>query len=304
MRTLFPMPGGFSVARCEACGLARTLPEVPAAEIGRYYPPSYYGVQNRRFHPLLEWAVTVFRKRRVWQIQRFVATGRALDVGCGRGITLSQLRDEGWATAGVEISETAAAQARAALGDSIFVGDVVEGPWEPESFDVVVLWHVLEHLPDPFAVLAKTRQLLRPGGLLVIAVPNLESLQALATGGRWFHLDVPRHYWHFGTRILTRLLEAKGFRIRNVSHFSLEQNPYGWLQSLLNRAGFPPNLLYDILKRRSARDVVHPFRRHPVASILLAPALVVAFPVSLVLTLVEAALRRGGTIEIYAERRE
>lgn len=304
MDRLFPVVDRFSVVQCRACLIAITFPVISPGEMGRYYPPAYYGSGNRRFNPLFEWLVTIFRRRRVRKIERFVAKGRVLDIGCGRGITLCQLKEDGWEVAGVEISETAATHARGLLGDTVFVGDVLAAPWPADSFDVINIWHVLEHLPDPAAVLAKSRTLLRPGGLLVVAVPNFESFQARFAGGQWFHLDVPRHYWHFGAKTLRNLLEDQGFAIHETSHFSFEQNPYGWIQSLLNRMGFPNNLLYDILKHESARNVVHPFRVYPIWSLLLLPALLPIIPLGLALFLFEVLLRRGGTIELYAVLRK
>jgi 2-polyprenyl-3-methyl-5-hydroxy-6-metoxy-1,4-benzoquinol methylase len=303
MDRLFPLGDSFSVVQCRACRIAITFPVVSPAEMATYYPPDYYGTGNRRFNPLFEWLVTILRRRRVQKIKRFIATGRVLDIGCGRGIILSQLKEDGWEVSGVEISETAATRARSLLGDSVFVGDMLTAPWPADSFDVINIWHVLEHLPDPAGVLAKCRKLLRPGGLLVVAVPNFESFQAKFAGRHWFHLDVPRHYWHFGRRNLRELLKAQGFEIRETSHFSFEQNPYGWIQSLLNCMGFPNNLLYDILKHQSARSVVHPFRIYPIWSLLLLPALLLIVPLGLALFLVEVVLRRGGTIELYASRR-
>jgi SAM-dependent methyltransferase len=300
MGRLFPVVDRFSIVQCPACGIAVTFPVISRDEMASYYPPAYYGTGNRRFNPLFEWLVTIFRRRRVRRIERFIERGRVLDIGCGRGITLFQMKEDGWDVSGVEISETAATHARSLLGDTVFVGDVLAAPWPADSFDVINIWHVLEHLPDPVGVLARTRELLRPGGLLVVAVPNFESLQARFAGRRWFHLDVPRHYWHFGEKPLRALLEEKGFAIRETSHFCFEQNPYGWIQSLLNRLRFPPNLLYDILKHESARNVVHPFRAYPIWSLLLVPTLVFIIPLSLILFLFEVLLRRGGTIELYA----
>jgi hypothetical protein len=140
--------------------------------------------------------------------------------------------------------------------------------------------------------------MLQPGGLLAVAVPNVDSLQAALFGPRWFHLDLPRHYTHFGARSLAGLLRRQGFRVVREDHFCLEQNPFGWLQSLYNALGFPENLLYDLLKAPSARSGIA--RSHPWAcglSLLLLPPLL---GLSLLLTVAEAALRRGGTIEVYA----
>ena len=301
---LFPVGDRFSLVQCRACRIAVTFPVITPEEMRGYYPPAYYGTGNRRFNPLFEWLVTIFRHRRVRKIERFVAKGRVLDIGCGRGITLSQLKGDGWEVSGAEISETAATHARNLLGDTVFVGDVLAAPWPSDSFDVINIWHVLEHLPDPKGVLAKSRALLRPGGLLIVAVPNFESFQARFAGPRWFHLDVPRHYWHFGEKTLRGLLEKEGFAIQETSHFCFEQNPYGWIQSLLNRLGFPSNLLYDVLKHESARNVVHPFRVYPIWSLLLLPALLLVIPLGLVLFLLEVLFRRGGTIELYAVLRK
>jgi hypothetical protein len=125
-------------------------------------------------------------------------------------------------------------------------------------------------------------------------------LQARWTGRHWFHLDVPRHYHHFGLSVLRRLLTSNGFSILDVSHLSLEYNPYGWIQSLLNKLGFRYNLLYDLLKNRSARSLPDPLRAAPVQILLTLGALPVIAPMSFGLTLLEVLLRRGGTVEVYA----
>lgn len=302
----FPTVPGFRVSTCSSCGIALTLPVLTAEEMSRYYPAEYYGKSNQRFHPVMERLVAAFRRARVRKIERLTSgPGRVLDIGCGRGLTLTYLRQDGWEPFGVELSDTASAHARKLLGDAaIHTGPLSCVPWPRSSFKAVILWHVLEHLADPKGTLALCREFLEPGGLLAVAVPNFESLQSRATGGHWFHLDTPRHYWHFGSKTLKRLLDEHGFTVIDESHVSLEQNPYGWLQSLLNLAGFPCNLLYDILKHGSARDLPQPVRTHPVASTLLLPALLLAVPAALALSALESLLGRGGTIELYAVRRD
>jgi 2-polyprenyl-3-methyl-5-hydroxy-6-metoxy-1,4-benzoquinol methylase len=290
----------FSLVQCENCGLVATFPPVPATEIGRYYPASYYGENNRRFNALLEGLIPFFRNRRALAIEKFVPGGRILDVGCGRGILPTLMRERGWEVDALEFSETAARHARDELHLPVFVGDIVQSPYADSSFDTVVLWHVLEHLADPAAAIRRARQILKPGGLLVIAVPNFESLQARFAGRHWFHLDVPRHYHHFGLTVLRRLLTANGFSVLDVSHLSVEYNPYGWIQSLLNKLGFRYNLLYDLLKNRSARSLPDPLRAAPVQLLLTLGALPVIAPMSFGLTLLEVLLRRGGTVEVYA----
>jgi len=301
-RPILKIDDEFNLVRCEDCGLVATSPPVAPAEIGRYYPASYYGDNNRRFNALLEGLIPFFRNRRAVAIERFVPKGRILDVGCGRGILPALMRERGWDAHGLEFSETSARHARDVLRLPVFVGDFLLSPYAAASFDAVVLWHVLEHVPDPVATLARAREILKPGGLLVIAVPNFESLQARFAGRHWFHLDVPRHYHHFGLALLTRMLTSHGFSILDVSHLSLEYNPYGWIQSLLNTLGSRHNLLYDLLKNPSARSLQNPLRTAPLPSLLTLGLLPVIAPLSFGLTALEVFLRRGGTVEVYARR--
>src|SRR5262249_28159247 len=111
-----------------------------------------------------------------------------------------------------------------------------------------------------------------------------------------------RHYVHLRLKTLRRLLVEQGFAIRSVSHFALEQNPFGWIQSLLNRLGIPRNWLYDALKHASARDASHPVRKRPLAAAATLLALPLVVPRSPVLSLLELVLRGGGTGEVYATK--
>jgi len=296
-----PEPPVFELRRCGACGLGWTSPALPDGEIGAWYPPGYYGAENRRFHWTLELLVRLFRYRRARVIRRRVRPDRVLDVGCGRGAILGYLRSFGYAVQGVELNEHAAWHARNRLGIDVHIGQVADAPLENGSFAAVIFWHTLEHFSEPFKALDRARALLKPGGLLAVAVPNSESLQARWTGSSWFHLDIPRHYTHFGRRSLERALSERGLEIVQTDHFSLEQNPYGWIQSLLNLLGLEFNLLYDWLKDPTSR--MRPLREFPAQSLFTALLLPVLVPLSIGLTLLEAALRRGGTVEVYAIKR-
>lgn len=292
----------FLVQRCFACGLGWTDPAPADDQIGRWYPPAYYGKDNVRFNPFFEWLVRWFRRRRARVIARLVPGGPILDIGCGRGFMLSFLRQAGFEPHGVELNEAAAWHARNRLSLEVHVGSVLDAPYGPEQFQAVVLWHSLEHMRFPERILAHAKQVLKPGGLLVVAVPNSDSLQARWFGNRWFHLDVPRHYFHFGSRSLKGLLSKLGFEIVREDHFSVEQNPYGWLQSIYNALGFDFDFLYGLIKNRTSR--MFSIRKHPVQA-LLSVALLPGFLVlALVMTVIETAVRRGGTIAVYAVKKE
>jgi 2-polyprenyl-3-methyl-5-hydroxy-6-metoxy-1,4-benzoquinol methylase len=293
---------GFALHRCLTCGLAYTAPQLSLEQIAPYYSEAYYGAGNLRFNSLFETLVGWFRRRRAARLQKLhPRAGSVLDIGCGRGHFLSALRREGWSCTGTELNDTAARHARDTLGLNVKIGAFDGTQFPDASFDAIYLWHVLEHLPATSKTLIEARRMLRPQGLLVIALPNLESWQARVCRYHWFHLDLPRHYVHCSTTWLTKTLTELGFRIVEVNHFSAEQNIYGWIQSLLNRAGLKSNLLYDILRRPSARDVNHPWKKYPVQAFLSLAAAAVLLPFATLAMLAEALFHRGGTVEIYAE---
>ncbi|MBI4676206.1 MAG: class I SAM-dependent methyltransferase [Elusimicrobia bacterium] len=292
---------GFEILVCCGCGMGRTIPPVPPEEIGRYYPETYYGKENVRFNVVFERLTRLFRLRRARVIASRAKPGPVLDVGCGRGFILACLRDLGFQPHGIELSDTAAWHARQVLKLAVETCDFNRSPHRKGVYDAVILWHSLEHLPRPVEALARAHALLKDGGLLAVAVPNVESLQAGLFGRHWFHLDVPRHYFHFGAESLASVLVRQGFAIVQEDHFCLEQNPYGWIQSLYNSLGFDENFLYSLLKNRSARAMR--MRRHPIQLALTALTLPVVAALGVLMTLVEAVLRRGGTIEVYAVKR-
>lgn len=286
---------------CTCCGTGRLDPLPSDAEVRDFYPPQYYGDLGNKFRAPIESLVQWVGNRHA----SFLASGlprggRVLDVGCGRGVILGALADRGIEAHGFEVSEAAArgVDPRAKI---CVAPRLEEANYPDEHFDGVIIWHVLEHVRDPRATLATIRRILRPGGRLVVAVPNFGSPQAHWAGPAWFHLDLPRHLYHFPLPALRRLLEGTGFAIRSEHHFSLRQNPFGWLQSWQNRGRkFPRNALYTLLYRRSPGEAP-PFdattRRRLMVGLALgaAPALAA--------TLIETAARRGGTVHIVATPR-
>jgi hypothetical protein len=159
----------------------------------------------------------------------------------------------------------------------------------------VVLWHVLEHVDDPVACLRRAAGWLRPDGVVLVAVPNVASLQARVAGPAWFHLDLPRHRTHFTPGGLESLLEGAGLRKADrLRHLVFEHNFHGMWFALLTRLGMRPGFPFHLLKRNvrpRVRDVA-----------VLAVAGPLLLPVAVLLELVAAAVRRGGTVAVVARR--
>jgi 2-polyprenyl-3-methyl-5-hydroxy-6-metoxy-1,4-benzoquinol methylase len=290
--------GAFHLARCAGCGHVATRPEPAASELADLYGQQYYGPEHKRFKGPLEALTTLFRRWRGWHIARHLRPGTVIDVGCGRGLLLEDLRRRGWTVIGTELSDEAAEYARDVLGIPVKIGEFYALDFRPASADAIILWHTFEHMREPNAVLARVHEVLRPGGVAVVSVPNRESWQARFTGPRWHHLDVPHHLHHYGESTLRRMLERQGFRIARVEHFNSEQNPFGWLQSLLNMISpSTSNALFQSLQNGPGGNGNG--RRMPASSVALLPLLA---PASLGLAAVESLARRGGTVTIWATK--
>jgi SAM-dependent methyltransferase len=288
----------FEIVICSRCGLGRTDPA--PADLLRYYPTGYYGSGGIRFNPLVEAAIRTSRGARVRLLTRaHPAPGAILDVGCGRGLMLAELRSRRWRTVGVEMSEAASHHAREVLGLDVRVGDLAGCRFDEASFDVVTLFHVLEHLPDPDGSLAEARRVIKPEGRLVVEVPNFGSLQANLGGGRGFHVDAPRHLSHFTRAALLQSLRRAGFEPISVATHSFEFGYYGMLQSLLNLATRRPNALYEMLKNRTARPPGSLGGDVAATIALLLPAGIVSVPMEAG----AAALGRGAVLRVLARPR-
>ena len=223
----------FEVRRCAECSLAATWPPATERELARYYPDEYWGESAE---PSSEWlARTQLEKTSTVERHR-PGGGRILDVGCGAGFFLRALDAARWDRWGVEISSRSAAAAARHVGEGrVTVGRLADAPHDASSFDVVAFWASLEHVSAPRGDLERAKEILVPGGLVVVQVPNIESYQARRLGGDWFALDLPRHRTHFGPKTLARLLAETGFDLVETRFRSETHDPHALKQSLKSR---------------------------------------------------------------------
>lgn len=286
---------------CEKCGLGRLFPVPSPGQIRDFYPDSYYGSTGRKFEGLVETFVRIVAARQATFLSRDLPDGgRVLDVGCGRGIMLRAFADRGFEVHGTEVSAAATrgVDPRATLHITSCLADA---NLPKGTFDQIVLWHVFEHLPDPRGTVMEIHRLLKPGGKCVIAVPNFSSLQSRMTGAGWFHLDPPRHLYHFPVDTLRRLLTDGGFQCTSEHHFSLRQNPFGWVQSALNCIpSLPRNGLYVRLHRSGSHE--KPFSR-PLRQ-FFRMFFLLGMPVAVVMSVLTAILRQGATVTVVSRRHD
>jgi len=223
--------GRHKIAKCADCGLIYTddfkKGSVSYAGEGYFTRENQYVSRWDDFCAILEPLVD--------KIIRFKPGGKLLDVGAGVGVLLSIAARRGFISKGVEVSEWASAFAREKKGLDVQTGPLEAAQLPDNSFDVVVINHVLEHVERPREMLADARRILKEDGLLAIGAPNIGSFMAGLCGGKWRSLRPEQHIWHFSAETLKRLVVLSGFE---VVHFEARENypVSGWgLKALAKR---------------------------------------------------------------------
>ena len=206
----------FSILECPQCGLLFTYPRPAPDVIGKYYQSEdYYSHQenNKGFIPRLYEFVKSFNiKHKANLAISGVPQGSLLDIGCGVGDFLVHIKQQGWEVQGIEPSADAKQIAQSRL---VFLPkDPSEyAQFEDASFDVITLWHVLEHIDDLHFQTSEICRLLKPGGRLIIALPNFQSFDCQYYKDKWAAWDVPRHLNHFSQQTIQSIITSTGFQI-------------------------------------------------------------------------------------------
>jgi 2-polyprenyl-3-methyl-5-hydroxy-6-metoxy-1,4-benzoquinol methylase len=213
---LHGLAGEFTLVQCSRCGLIYMNPQLTPSELEAYYPEDYeahVGTRRQRLGWLRRLDYNYGIEKRHRAIRRYAETGRLLDVGCGAGAFLEGMRERGWQVEGIEPGVRAATYAREELGLEIQNATLEEAHLELASLDVVTMWNVLEHLSDPVQSLNRIREALRPGGLLVCAIPNVDSYDLRLFQQYWAGYDLPRHLFVFPPETLQRMVQSAGFEV-------------------------------------------------------------------------------------------
>ena len=215
--------GQFEVRCCDACGTGVTLPSATPAELAAYYTSGYgpyddsLGVVTGAISRAISW----------WQGRRALEgaplhalagrpVGRAVDIGCGRGDLAGVLVRRGWQVTCIDPSESACRAARR-RGVDARPGTLGDVDLERDAYDAAIFHHSLEHSADPSGDLATAVRALRPGGLVLITVPNFGCWQRRRFGNRWYHLDLPRHRIHLTAQGLGAALSRAGAELESLT---------------------------------------------------------------------------------------
>ena len=223
-RKLLIRQGEWNVLRCQECGLGVLDPHPDQWELSDLYQTHYledlYGVG-------FEVGSVEMKKRLSQETHRIrffryaKRSGRLLDIGCGMGYFLAACRNWGYEVEGMDISEDSATYVRKHLNITVSVGTVEEIDYPPASFDVITMWHFLEHARDPRVYLGKAHKWLKPSGLLVVDVPNYTSTDARYAWENWKGWHLPFHLYHFTPETLCRFLVKQSFKVvRRKSYLS------------------------------------------------------------------------------------
>ncbi len=221
--------------RCTSCSLVFLNPAYSDEELAAVYPLNYYAYQDEPKVP--HWKHVAKKMLGYWhgtKEPRFAEPAVFLDIGCGGGALVERMRELGWHSYGVDINK-AATEAGRAKGLRIFCGALQEASYPDAFFDYVRASHSLEHMNRPHEVLEEIRRILKPDGMLLVAVPNIASLPARVFGKYWWHLCAPVHTVSYSRETLTRLLMQHDFHVERLRYNSDYVGTLGSLQIWLNR---------------------------------------------------------------------
>lgn len=214
----------FSVQECKHCKLWLTNPRPHQDDLGRYYDTEDYvshtdgrkGALDLIYNAVRDYAV----RRKLDLLAQYVGKGALLDYGAGTGVFLQKAKEQGWMTQGIEMNEVArnnAASRGLELKEPGYLGSIPKN-----SLQAITLWHVLEHLDNPLEWTKKLAAKLEPGGILVYALPNHESLESEIYKNDWAALDLPLHLFHFKKRNLSDLAKACNLNLEGVHNMPFD----------------------------------------------------------------------------------
>lgn len=241
----------YTINKCNDCYAYFLAPRPSNERLAQAYDSSYYGEKEEKFSsPLVEKILDYFRSGRSRRVSKYLKNGaKVLDVGCGNGRFLKYLLNYGkYELYGTEMEGNSAKRASNISEINLKIGSLEQNDFLENYFDAITLFHVFEHLTEPKQVLEIITKIIKPGGIAVFSFPNIASYQAKLFKGKWLHLDPPRHLFFFSPNDFINIMQNYGFEAVQKHYFSLEQNPFGAVQSILNLTTKKREVFFESLK--------------------------------------------------------
>ena len=289
----------FTLDSCAACRCLFLNPLPGSDEILGFYPTQYWW--NSAKPSALKRLESIYRRLALSDHVAFIvrAAGRRegvdlLDVGCGSGTLLGVLKRRGFRGIGIDFSEEAAGLAEAENGVRVVVGSLERAAFPDQSFDIVTLFHVMEHVANPREVLAEVFRVLRSNGAVVLQVPSIDSWQFKLFGAKWYGLDIPRHVIDYSKHAIFKLLNDSGFVVHRIRHFNLRDNAPAFVSSLFPSLD-PVSRAVQHRKRNVKEPAAATWMRHFIYFLLV----ISASP----LAILESAFGHGATVMIEAHKK-
>lgn len=275
---------GAFIAKCDHCTHIYTVQNNPVEMEELYSTEAYKVVENRH---------SLFDKILSWEYSRVVKTinhlkplkGFLLDFGCGKGKFGSIAKSKGWQVKCIETASERALYAKNIYGLEVDTRPYSTGKIFNTDFDVLTLFHVLEHLPAPKTSLNELiKHNLKQEGLIVIEVPNINSWQSAIAGNKWMHLDASHHFHHFTALNLEKFASDLQLRTIRTSSFSLHLGVLGMIDSFLKLSGYKKNIIYELKNKKN---------------IYLMLAISLLLPFAFLVEVFAAATGHGGILRKY-----
>ncbi len=215
----------FSIVQCNSCDFKFTNPRPEPKDLGKYYESADYvshsksnkGFINSLYHIAKHYSLL----KKIQLINRLSKKGKLLDYGCGTGDFLNTCKVSGWEVSGIEPNDLARTTANELLKTEI-KPELSENSFDKNSFNVITLWHVLEHVSELDKTIETLLSFLKPDGVLLIAVPNCNSYDAQVYGKYWAAYDVPRHLYHFVPKTTEKYFKDKGLTLERILPMPLD----------------------------------------------------------------------------------
>lgn len=231
----------FNIMVCENCNFQFTNPRPNQEEIGKYYKSEDYISHSDKSNTPINFLYKLARKYALSSKKKLINSitknkkGRILDYGCGTGYFLKTMKDNGWKTYGIEPNDDAR---KIASSKSKVEENIEDLKLKNKKFDVITLWHVLEHIHNLNETMKVLKTILKEKGKIVIAVPNIESYEQSVFEEQWAAYDVPRHLYHFSQDTMNTLILKHGLKIKKIHPMKLDSY---YISLLSNKYKFDKN---------------------------------------------------------------